>query len=29
LSGETPVGVLPGVAIAWDDLIRRIPQPDW
>ena len=29
LSGETPVGVLPGVAIVWDDLIRRIPQPDW
>ena len=29
LSGETPVGVLPGVTISWDDLIRRIPQPDW
>ncbi len=29
LSGETPVGVLPGVVIAWDDLVRRIPQPDW
>jgi len=29
LSGETPVGVLPGVAIAWDDLTSRIPQPDW
>ena len=27
LSGETPVGVLPGVAICWDDLIRRFP-PD-
>jgi Uma2 family endonuclease len=29
LSGETPVGVLTGVVIAWDDLVRRIPQPDW
>ena len=29
LSGETPVGVLPGVAIAWDALVNRIPQPDW
>ncbi len=29
LSGETPVGVLPGVAIAWDDLIRRLPPPEY
>lgn len=25
LEGETPVGVLPGVAIAWDALIARLP----
>ncbi len=29
LSGETPIAVLPGVAIAWDNLIHRLPQPDW
>lgn len=29
LSGETQVSVLPGVAIVWDDLIARLPQPDW
>lgn len=28
LAGETPVGVLPGVAIAWDELARRLPQPE-
>jgi Uma2 family endonuclease len=25
LEGETPVGVLPGVSIAWDALIARLP----
>lgn len=29
LSGHTPVGVLPGVAIAWDDLVRRLAPPDY
>jgi Uma2 family endonuclease len=29
VSGETPVGVLPGVAVSWDALVSRIPQPDW
>lgn len=28
LAGETPVGVLPGVAIAWDDLVGRLPPPE-
>jgi Uma2 family endonuclease len=28
LAGETPVGVLPGVAIAWDALVERLPAPD-
>jgi Uma2 family endonuclease len=28
LAGETPVGILPGVAIAWDDLVQRLPEPD-
>jgi len=28
LSGETPVGILPGVAIAWDALVQRLPEPD-
>jgi len=25
LAGSTPIGVLPGVAIAWDDLVARLP----
>lgn len=25
LAGETPVGVLPGAAIAWDALVERLP----
>lgn len=25
LTGETPVGVLPGVSIAWDALVARLP----
>jgi Uma2 family endonuclease len=28
LAGTTPVGVLPGVAIAWDELVQRLPKPD-
>lgn len=28
LAGETPVGVLPGVAIAWDALVGRLPPPE-
>jgi len=28
LAGETPVGVLPGVAIAWDELAGRLPEPE-
>lgn len=27
LVGETPVGVLPGVVIAWDALAERLPKP--
>ena len=29
LSGETPVGVLPGVGICWDGLVSRLPRPEW
>ena len=29
LSGETPVGVLPGIGICWDGLVSRLPRPDW
>jgi Uma2 family endonuclease len=29
LAGQTPIGVLPGITIAWDDLIRRLPPPDY
>ncbi|MDD5035655.1 MAG: Uma2 family endonuclease [Methylococcaceae bacterium] len=29
LAGETPVGVLPGIVIAWDDLLRRLPEPEF
>jgi Uma2 family endonuclease len=28
LVGETQVGILPGVVIAWDALVRRLPEPD-
>jgi Uma2 family endonuclease len=28
LAGTTPVSVLPGVAIAWDHLVSRLPKPD-
>ena len=27
LTGETPVGVLPGVVIAWDALVARLSPP--
>lgn len=27
LAGTTPVGVLPGVSIAWDELALRLPKP--
>lgn len=29
LSGETPVGVLPGVVILWDELAARLPTPEY
>ncbi len=29
LMGETPVGVLPGVVIAWDALVARLPKPEY
>ena len=29
LSGETPVGVLPGVAIQWDALVARLSAPEY
>lgn len=29
LSGETRVGVWPYVAVAWDDLVRRLPRPEF
>ncbi len=29
LSGETPVAVLPGVAIVWDDLVSRLWPQDY
>jgi len=28
LSGETPVGILPGVTIAWDALAQRLPAQE-
>ncbi|MGH8657125.1 MAG: Uma2 family endonuclease [Gammaproteobacteria bacterium] len=28
LAGTTPVGVLPGVVIAWDELVLRLPKPE-
>ncbi len=28
LAGETAVGILPGVAIAWDALVERLPPPE-
>lgn len=29
LKGETPIGVLPGVVIAWDALVARLPKPEY
>lgn len=29
LTGQTEIAVLPGVAIAWDELVARLPQPDY
>jgi Uma2 family endonuclease len=29
LSGETPIGVLEGVIIQWDELAARLPQPEY
>jgi Uma2 family endonuclease len=29
LKGSTPVAVLPGVSIAWDDLAERLPKPEF
>lgn len=29
LTGETPVGVLPGVTILWDALAARLPKPEY
>ena len=29
LKGETPIGVLPGVVIAWDALVERLPKPQY
>ena len=29
LEGQTPVRVLPGVVIAWDDLVARLPKPEY
>jgi Uma2 family endonuclease len=29
LIGETPVGVLDGVTILWDELAARLPQPEY
>lgn len=28
MTGPTPVGILPDVAIAWDGLLQRLPQPE-
>ncbi len=29
LTGTTAVSVLPGVAIAWDELVQRLPKPEF
>ena len=29
LKDHTPIGVLPGVSIAWDALVARLPQPEY
>jgi hypothetical protein len=29
LNGETAVGVLPGVSVGWDDLVKRLPKAEY
>ena len=29
LTGETAVGVLPGVSVCWNDLVQRLPKPEY
>jgi Uma2 family endonuclease len=29
LEGETPLGVLPGVVVTWDELAARLPKPEY
>jgi Uncharacterized protein conserved in cyanobacteria len=29
LAGETAIGVLPGVTIVWDELVARLPKPEY
>lgn len=29
LIGETAVGVLPGVSVCWNDLVQRLPKPEY
>lgn len=29
LAGETPVSILPGVVVAWDALVARLPKADY
>ena len=29
LEGETPVGVLPGAVVTWDELAARLPKPEY
>ncbi len=29
LAGETPVGVLPGVTIQWEEVLRRLPAQEY
>lgn len=29
LTGETAVGVLPGVSVRWDELVRRLPKAEY
>lgn len=29
LAGETPIETLPGVVIAWDELVSRLPKPEY
>ena len=29
LTGETPIGALPGLTILWDALAARLPRPEY